>query len=253
MKQSLGERIAEILVGEGIDRFFSLPEVTFGKLHDALDRRGCKLIAPHHETVGGYMAEAYAQMTGQVGVTGANSGPGVMNLYPAVANSFAENLPVLYLGSERTSLARNSPRRPRFQQGPNVEVLTPITKFAAILEEPLEADDLFHHAFRQMQTGTPGPCYIGLPFDLLLEERDFGPLIPPNRYRPASFIDTVSELELERIAALLAAAKLPLIIGGSGIRLLQGWTEPSLPHCRAEPHCSSHSPAQSERMDARDR
>lgn len=216
--QSLGERIADLLLAEGIDRFFSLPEVTFGKLHDALDRKGCKLIAPHHETVGGYMAEAYAQMTGQIGVTGANSGPGAMNLYPAVGNSWAENLPVLYLGSERTLLARNSVRRSQFQQVPNVEVLTPITKFAAILEDPLEADDLFHEAFRRMLTGTPGPCYICLPFDLLLEERDFGPLVPPQRYRPATFLDLVSEADLAAVADTLAAAKRPLVIGGTGIR-----------------------------------
>ncbi|MEQ5871565.1 thiamine pyrophosphate-binding protein [Sagittula sp. NFXS13] len=217
--ESLGERIARLLVQEGVDRFFSLPEVTFGKLHHKLDDLGCKLIAPHHETVGGYMAEAYAQMTGNIAVTGANSGPGVMNLYPAVANSYAENLPVLYLGSERTLLARNSPRTSQFQQVPNTDVLTPITKFRAILEDPLEADTLFQEAFRQMHTGRPGPCYIGLPFDLLLEEREFGPLIPPERYRPATFLDLVSEADLSRIADTLANARRPLIIGGSGIRL----------------------------------
>jgi acetolactate synthase I/II/III large subunit len=219
MKQFLGERIADLLLAEGVDRFFSLPEVTFGKLHDALDRRGCKLIAPHHETVGGYMAEAYAQMTGQIGVTGANSGAGAMNLYPAVGNSFAENLPVLYLGSERTLLARNSVRRSQFQQVPNVDVLKPITKFAAILENPLEADDLFHEAFRRMLTGTPGPCYIGLPFDLLLEEREFGPLVAPRRYRPATFLDLVSADDLAGVAETLANAQRPLVIGGTGIRL----------------------------------
>lgn len=219
VKQSLGERIADLLVAEGVDKFFSLPEVTFGKLHQALDRRGVPLIAPHHEAVGGYMAEAYAQMTGQIGVTGANSGPGVMNLYPAVGNSFVENLPVLYLGSERTLIARNSPRRSQFQQVPNVEILTPITKYAAILEDPLEVDDLFHEAFRRMRTGTPGPAYIGLPFDLLLEERDFGPVVPPQRYRPATFVDTVGEADIEKVASLLAQARLPLIVGGTGIRL----------------------------------
>lgn len=142
-----------------------------------------------------------------------------MNLYPAVANSFSENLPVLYLGSERTRVARNSPRHPRFQQVPNVEVLRPVTKFAAVLEDPLEADDLFQHAFRQMTTGTPGPCYIGLPFDLLLEEAEFGELSPPTRYRPATFLDTVSEADLETVVALLASARQPLLIGGTGIRL----------------------------------
>ncbi|MGH6780566.1 MAG: thiamine pyrophosphate-binding protein [Sphingomonadaceae bacterium] len=217
--QSLGERIADLLVAEGIDRFFSLPEVTFGKLHDALDRRGVPLIAPHHETATGYVAEGYAQIRANIAVVGGAVGPGVMNLYPAIANSWAENLPILYLGSERTLMARNSPRRSQFQRPPNREVVGPITKFAAVLEDPFEVDDLFQEAFRQLRTGTPGPCYIGLPFDLLLEEHDFGPLAPPEHYRPATFLDTVSEADVEHIAALIAAAERPLIIGGSGLRI----------------------------------
>jgi thiamine pyrophosphate-dependent acetolactate synthase large subunit-like protein len=219
MAISLGERIADILVAEGIDKFFSLPEVTFGKIHQALDAKGVPLIAPHHETVGGYMAEAYAQMTGQIGVTGANSGPGTMNLYPAIANSWSENLPVLYLGSERTLIARSSIRRSQFQQVPTAEIVKPITKFSGVLEDPYQADDMFHEAFRQMRTGTPGPTYIGLPFDMLLEECDFGPLLSPRQYRPATFLDTVSGADMEAALALLSKAKLPLIIGGTGVRL----------------------------------
>jgi len=217
--KSLGERIAELLIAEGVDRFFSLPEVTFGKLHDALDKQGVPLIAPHHEAVAGYMAEAYAQMTGQIAVCAGSVGPGTMNLYVAMAHSHEECLPVLYLGSERTRRARNSPRRTKFQVPPNLEVARPITKYAAIVEEPSEADAIFHEAFRQLRTGTPGPVYIGLPFDMLLEDFEFGPLIPPEQYRPATFVDTVPDSELDKAVALLRAARRPLILGGSGIRL----------------------------------
>jgi thiamine pyrophosphate-dependent acetolactate synthase large subunit-like protein len=98
-------------------------------------------------------------------------------------------------------------------------VARPITKYAAIVEEPSEADAIFHEAFRQMRTGTPGPVYIGLPFDMLLENFEFGPLIPPEQYRPATFVDTVPESELDKAVALLRAARRPLILGGSGIRL----------------------------------
>lgn len=75
MPQSLGERVADLLIAEGVQRFFSLPEVTFAKVHDALDRAGVKLIAPHHEAVAGYMAEAWAQLTGTIGVVGGSVGP----------------------------------------------------------------------------------------------------------------------------------------------------------------------------------
>ncbi|WP_116366496.1 thiamine pyrophosphate-binding protein [Parahaliea mediterranea] len=217
--QALGERIADLLLGEGVDRFFSLPEVTFGKLHDALDRRGAPLIAPHHEAAAGYMAEAYAQLTGRMAVVGGSVGPGAINLYPVIANSWSENLPILYLGSERTVLARNSPRRSQFQCPPNLEVVKPITKYCAMIENPLEADAIFQEAFRQLHTGTPGPVYIGLPFDLLLEEHDFGPLAPPQRYRPASFVDTVCDADLAALAEELVASPLPLILAGAGLRL----------------------------------
>ncbi len=216
---SLGERIADLLVAEGVDKFFSLPEVTFGKIHDALDKRGVPLIAPHHETAAGYMAEAYAQLTGQIGVAGGSVGPGTMNLYTAIANSWEEHVPVLYLGSERTSLARNSPRSGRFQAPPNIDVVRAITKYAVVLEDAGQVDEIFHEAFRQLRCGTPGPVYIGLPFDMLLEELEFGAILSPRKYRPASFADTVSESDLARAAQMLRDAKRPVIIGGSGIRV----------------------------------
>jgi thiamine pyrophosphate-dependent acetolactate synthase large subunit-like protein len=216
--QSLGERIAELLVAEGVDKLFSLPEVTFGKLHDALDRRGVPLIAPHHEAAAAYMAEAYSQLTGQIGVVGGSVGPGTINLYSAIANSHSENLPILYLGSERTLRARSSPRSSQFQCPPNSEVLKPITKYATVVEEAQQIDDVFQEAFRQLRTGTPGPVYIGLPFDMLLEEHEFGPLTPPRRYRPATFVSTVADSDIEQAAATLAAARLPLLIVGAGAR-----------------------------------
>jgi len=217
-RQSLGERIADLLLQERFDKFFSLPEVTFGKLHHALHDRGVPLIAPHHETASGFMAEAYAAFTGNPAVVGANCGPGVVNLYSAIANSWEEHLPVLYLGSERTSRARNSSRTSRFQAPPSLEVVRPMTKFAAILEDPLEADDLFQEAFRQLRSGTPGPVYIGLPFDMLLEEREFGELISPERYRSATFTADVSDAHIEAAAQMLLQARAPLLLGGAGVR-----------------------------------
>ncbi|CAB1367938.1 thiamine pyrophosphate-binding protein [Denitratisoma oestradiolicum] len=217
-RKTLGEHIADLLVAEGVDKFFSLPEVTFGKLHDALDKQGVPLIAPHHETVAGYMAEAYSQLTGQIGVVGGSVGPGSMNLYTAIANSWEEHLPILYLGSERTLMGRNSPRQSRFQAPPNLDVVKPITKYAAIVEDASQADDIFHEAFRQMRSGTPGPVYIGLPFDMLLEEHEFRDVLPPQKYRPANFVDTFPDSELDKALALLTQAKRPLIIGGAGVR-----------------------------------
>lgn len=217
--QQLGERIANLLAAEGIGAFYSLPEVTFGILHDALDKLGIPLIAPRHETAAGHMAEADCLINGRIAVAAGSVGPGTVNLYPAVAHSHIENLPVLYLGSERTLVGRSSPRRSKFQCPPSVDVLRPVTKWATVLEDGRMVDDVFQEAFRQLRIGTPGPVYIGLPFDMLLETFEYPDLAPISQYRPASEALSVPDDAIQAAADLLKSAKRPILLVGGGVKL----------------------------------
>ena len=221
MKQQLGRRIAHLLAAEGVEYMFSLPEVTFGVLHDELDKLGIPLIAARHEAAAAHMAEAHTLVTGKIGVTGGSVGPGVLNLYPVVAHSWVENLPVLYLGSERTLIGRSSPRHSQFQYAPNAEVLKPITKWSTVLEDGRMVDDIFKAAFRHMTSGTPGPVYIGLPFDMLLEEHDYQDMPSPASYRTLSNLSSADATAVEAAAKMLAEADNPIVIAGQGVKLSQ--------------------------------
>jgi len=220
IKQTVGSRIADLLMLEGVDKMFTLPEVTFGDIHNRLVERGGRIIAGHHETACAYMAEAHAQTTGNIAVTGGNCGPGASNLLPAIVHSEAEGLPVLYLGSERGLTARSSVRTSQFQCPNLLDMVKPVTKLAAILERPEQVDELFREAFRQMKIGRPGPVYLGLPFDMLREEHEFEPLIAPEHYRPARVLPP--EATIEKVADLLVDAKLPVLMPGAGVRNARG-------------------------------
>ncbi|MBW2942205.1 thiamine pyrophosphate-binding protein [Zhongshania aquimaris] len=217
VSQTIGSRIADLLIHEGVDKLFTLPEVTFGDIHNRFVEREGRIIAGHHETACAYMAESYAQSTGNIAVTGGNCGPGASNLLPAVVHSDAEGLPVLYLGSERGLMARSSVRSPKFQCPNLVDMVKPVTKFAAILEHPEQVDELFYEAFRQMRYGRPGPVYLGLPFDMLREEYEFEALPAKNLYRPARIMPPSEDIK--RVADILESAELPVLMPGAGVRI----------------------------------
>lgn len=219
-KITVGQRIADLLKAEGVTAFFNLPEVSLGKLHAALVDHGIKMYAPRHEAAASFMAEGYVSATGKFTMVCAACGPGVTNLYSAIANAHEENMPILYVGTERQLVARNLPRSGQFQVSTgSVELLKPITKYSTMVEDHRLIDDIFREAFRQMTTGKPGPVYIGLPFDMVTAEYDFGPLIPPEKYRPSCFIDTFPDRAIDDVVRQIRAASNPVILAGSGVRL----------------------------------
>ena len=78
------ERILQLFEAEGIKTIFGIPDPSFFHMFATADARGWRVIAPHHEEAGGFMADAMARMTGKPGVVVGNQGPGVANLVPAI-------------------------------------------------------------------------------------------------------------------------------------------------------------------------
>ena len=77
------ERVLQLLEAEGVKTLFGIPDPSFFRMFNCATERGWDVIAPHHEESGAFMADAYARMTGKVGVIVGNQGPGVANLVPA--------------------------------------------------------------------------------------------------------------------------------------------------------------------------
>lgn len=220
-RQTLAERIADLLVAEGVDYLFSLPEVALGRVHHALAERGVPLIANRHEAAGGHMAEAYSLMTGRPTVVGAARGPGIINAVPAVVSAYNEGRPVLFLAPERSAVARNAARRQTFQLALTAELVRPITNYSTILSDPRLADEVFHEAFRAMHTGSLGPAYIGIDPDMLGLENEYEPVRAPSQYRPGTMPRGLTAEEVDRAVALLQGAKSPIVLVGSGVAQAQ--------------------------------
>jgi len=214
---TVGARVVDFLRNEGIDTLVSICDVSYNTVHRRAVECGMRVIAPRHEAAGVHMADALARMTGRPAVAMAGMGPGVANLVPGVVCASVENVPVVVLVTQRTRSTASAVRRGRFQFTPQIRLFEPVVKFAAIVEGPRRIDEVLAEAFRHATTGRPGPVYVEIPQDVVKEEATFPPLCAPNRYRLAP--QGATQAAIEAAAVSLQAARLPLLIGGTGVHL----------------------------------
>lgn len=221
--RTVAARIVDLLQAEGIDTIFGIPDPGFQRMFRVAAGRGMRLVAPHHESAGGFMADAMTRMTGKPAVVIANQGPGVANLLPAAVCASKEKAPVLFLAGQRDRPLDAQVRRGKFQYTPQPRFFEAAMKYVGIIEFPEQVDEIFHEAFRQAMSGTPGPVYIEYPKNLTNVELDFAPALPPERYRMIR--QEAGPAAVEQAAELLVAATMPVLLVGTACRNARAFAE----------------------------
>lgn len=209
------DRILQLLEVEGIDTLFGIPDPGFVPLFTLAERRGWRVIAPHHEQAGGFMADGLYRLTGKPGVVIGNQGPGVANLAPAAIAAAKENVPTIFLAGQRERYFDQQVRRGRFQYTRQPRYFEEAMKFVGVIEHPDNVDDIFHEAFRQAFTGKPGPVFIEYPQDFTAATHTFGPLKQSAEYRLVR--QQADAASLERAVSLLEQARQPVLLVGNGV------------------------------------
>lgn len=159
--------IVDTLIEQGVETMFGylggvvLP--LFDKLYDA----PINFIIPRHEQGGCHMADAYARVTGKVGVIIATSGPGATNLVTGLATAMMDSIPLVAItGQVRTDLIGND----AFQEADTTGITRPVTKHNVIVKDVNELADTIRGAFHIASTGRPGPVLIDVPVDIEIAE-----------------------------------------------------------------------------------
>jgi acetolactate synthase-1/2/3 large subunit len=209
-----GGALVEMLRRHGVDTVFALPGVQNDALFVAFYDAGEALRVVHtrHEQGAAYMAFGYARASGKVGTYAVVPGPGLLNTTAALATAYATNAPVLCISGQIPSDLIGRGFGLLHEIPDQLAVLGSLTKWAARIRHPTEAGKLVNEAFRQLRDGRPRPVGLEIPPDVLAlaTEVDLPAAEPP----PAP---TLPDPELiDGAAALLAAAKKPLIFVGSG-------------------------------------
>jgi acetolactate synthase I/II/III large subunit len=153
-------------------------------------------------------------------------GPGNMNIVSPLAAAFYESIAMVVLaGSGPTHWFDRGGIEEMYRPAPEsfLDVVRPIAKRAVLVHRPDAAVDMLLRAYRTALSGRPGPVVLQVPFDIqhtLVDGRlpDPGPWT--RWYPPAPDPAGVGEA-----AALLARARRPLIVVGSGVHSARAWDE----------------------------
>ncbi|MCX4066406.1 5-guanidino-2-oxopentanoate decarboxylase [Pseudomonas sp. S1Bt30] len=207
-----GEVLVNLLEGYGVDHVFGIPGVHTVELYRGLARSGIRHVTPRHEQGAGFMADGYARTRGKPGVCFIITGPGMTNITTAMAQAYADSIPMLVISSVQ-SRSQLGGGRGKLHELPNQSALVAgVAAFSHTLMSAAELPGVLARAFALFQAGRPRPVHIEIPLDVLVENADaLLPCAPVNVARAGAAPAAVAQM-----SRLLVAAKRPLILAGGG-------------------------------------
>src|SRR5215208_1674649 len=213
--RTVADLVVEFLVSRGVDRVFGLQGGHIQPIWDLLAQRGVRIVDVRDEGAAVHMAHAHAVLTGKLGVALVTAGPGVTNCVTAMANAELERVPILLIGG---CAPRPQDDLGPLQGVPHTDIMRPVTRLSRTLRV---ADNLLRDLDQAVSAAvgdgaTPGPVYVEIPPDVL-RETVHPNLVLDEYLRPkTSRCIPPDPADVQRAAALLAAAKRPLVITGRG-------------------------------------
>ena len=218
-----GDLLVELLISHGVDTVFGLPGGQTAAMYDAIDRRPGQIrhVGVRDERSAAYAADAYARLTGKVGVCDATTGPGTAKLPSGLGEALNSSVPVLAIVSELPSSTEARRYRGATSQGMDQEaLLTPVTKWLATVRRQEDLAPLVRRAFREATTGRPGPVALVFPQEILdgpARAGDAGEDRHSARFGAFPSVRTAPEAgDVAAVAELLRQAQRPLVVLGGG-------------------------------------
>ena len=206
-----GRLVAQCLKNEGVSHLFTLCGGHIQNIYDGCLDLGIRVVDVRHEQSAGHAAEGWARATGQIGVAAVTAGPGVTDAVTAVANAWRSQVPMLLIGGQGPRVFSDMGS---LQEMDHVSLMRPITKWSATVPDSARIPDYVTMAIRKARTGPPGPVFLEMPLDVLLNYVDENGLSYPTGY--LSTAGTAGDPAfIARAARLLASAERPVAIVGS--------------------------------------
>ena len=211
----------------GIEHCFLVTGGGAMHLNDAIGHtHGLTYICNHHEQASAIAAEGYYRTCGKLCVTNVTTGPGGTNAITGVLGQYLDSIPALYIsGQIKTATYKHTYpylnlRQLGDQEADIVSVVSPITKYAKTIYNPLDIKYELDKAIAIALDGRPGPVWLDIPLDVqgaMIDEtqmKDFdeSELIDPVKH------ELVNQ-QIKQLVEKIKDAKAPVIYVGNGVRL----------------------------------
>ncbi len=223
----VSDYIAKRLVEHGVKQVFMVTGGGAMHLNDSIGRhKDIEYICNHHEQACAIAAEGYARVSGKLVVVNVTTGPGGLNTLTGVMGQWTDSVPVLYLSGQVkfettiASLPEPGLRQLGDQEINIVDVVRPVTKYAAMITEPDKIRKTLDKAVYLATHGRPGPVWIDVPMNIqgaMIEENEI-PSYNENEDE-ITFDPNVLKSQVSDVINLIMKSERPVFIAGHGIRI----------------------------------
>lgn len=193
----------------GVTKVFTLSGNHIMPVYNALFDSKIDLIHTRHEAAAVHMADAWARLTGEVGIALVTGGPGHANAVSALYTASMAESPVVLVSGHAPL---NQLGKGAFQEMAQADIAAPLTKASWTCQklEDIALDTA--KAIRIAKSGRPGPTHLSLPSDLLDSPTPQNALLPSSEdflveHKPTN-------LNVSAILSPLMTSKKPLILVG---------------------------------------
>ena len=205
-----GQAVVQTLISLGARAGFGVPGESYLAVLDAFcDAPSFRFIGCRNEGGAAFMAEAWAKLTGEVGLCFVTRGPGATNASIGVHTAMQASTPMLLFVGQ---VGLEHQGREAFQELDYRQVFGPIAKYATEITDLSRTPEIIRRAWSLAISGRPGPVVIALPEDILSHSADMEipttPILAPKSAAVAA--------DLEQLAEKLQTAQRPVILAGGG-------------------------------------
>jgi thiamine pyrophosphate-dependent acetolactate synthase large subunit-like protein len=205
----VADAVARVLAELEVRRVFGLIGSGNFAVTNALTAAGASFVAARHEGAAITMADAYARVSGEVGVCSVHQGPGLTNTATGLTEAAKSRTPLLLLAAENAASAIRSNFR--------IDQDGLVASVGAIPERVYTPETAVADAARAHRRALVerAPVVLMLPLDVQAADCQYRPAEVGPRLRPVRpALPAVRE-----VAEVLTAASRPLILAGRGAAL----------------------------------
>lgn len=213
------ELIVRSLEDLGVSCIFGYTGAAILPVMDELAKSSIRIVINANEQCSAFSAAGYSRASEQVGVAIVTSGPAITNTLTAVADSYADSIPLVVIAGQvpEHKLGTDS-----FQHIDVASVFGPTAKKVYSVKSINNLEMVIKDAYFLAKSGKPGPVVIDLPLNLQQKEVTYEGL------HLARFSDVyeqevhLSDKQCEQFFDLLCQAKHPLLYLGGGLNNQEG-------------------------------
>jgi len=225
----LSDYVINFLVSKDVTHVF---EVCGGSIAHFLDslykRKDIQTVSMHHEQAAAFAAEGYSRSGGNIGVAMATSGPGATNLMTGIASCFFDSIPCIFITGQVNTYEfkfTKPVRQVGFQETDIVNLVKPITKYAALITEPDKIRYYLEKAFYVAKSGRPGPVLLDIPMNIQRAEINLKSLESFSEDTSYKLYKKLDSNIIKNVVESIKSSSRPVVLIGGGLRLSKAQDE----------------------------